>query len=108
MNYRDIFLTLTYIILLIIMFSFIAIIISSGDGDSIKLSWAFFGFSIITSVICVTSILRSGRKKLVYWGMSSATILMTIMLITSIILAKPKASTKIGQGLPCGNLGLRR
>ena len=94
MNYRDIFLTIVYVILLIIMFSFIALIISSGEGDK-KLSWAFYGFAMITSVICILSILRSGRKRLVYWGMSVATILMTIFLITSIILSKPTESTKV-------------
>ena len=94
MNYRDIFLTLVYVILLIIMFSFIALILSSGEGE-MKLSWAFYGFAIVTSVICILSILRSGRKKLVYWGMSSATIIMTILLVTSLILAKPTESVKI-------------
>ena len=85
MNYRDIFLTLVYVILLIIMFSFIAIILSSGNGgENMKLSWAFYGFAMITSIICVLSILRSGRKRLIYWGMSTATILMTILLIISI------------------------
>ena len=95
MNYRDIFLTLVYVILLIIMFSFIGIIISSGDGgDNMKLSWAFYGFAMITSIVCILSILRSGRKRLVFWGMSTATILMTILLITSIILSKPTESVK--------------
>jgi len=94
MNYRDIFLTLVYVILLIIMFSFIAIILSSGVGD-MKLSWAFYGFAMITSIICILSIFRSGRKRLVYWGMSAATILMTALLITSIILSKPTESAKM-------------
>jgi hypothetical protein len=93
MNYRDIFLTLVYVILLIIMFSFIALIISSGEGD-MQLSWAFYGFAIITSVICILSILRSGRKRLVYWGMTAATIIMTILLVSAIILSKPTESFK--------------
>jgi len=76
------------------MFSFIAIILSSGVGD-MKLSWAFYGFAMITSIICILSILRSGRKRLVYWGMSVATILMTILLVTSIILSKPTESSKM-------------
>jgi hypothetical protein len=77
------------------MFSFIAIILSSGNGgDNMRLSWALYGFAIFTSIICILSILRSGRKRLVYWGMSSATILMTILLITSIILSKPTESAK--------------
>jgi hypothetical protein len=94
MNYRDIFLTLVYVILLIIMFSYIALILSSGVGD-MKLSWAFYGFAMVTSIICVLSVLRSGRKNLVYWGMSSATVIMTILLVASIILSKPTESAKI-------------
>jgi hypothetical protein len=92
MDKKVIFMTIIYVILLIMMYIYSAMMIYDGTSTDKNLSYAFFGFSIIISIMCVISIIKSDSKSpLVKISMGISTFLMFILLISSLVIAKPKS-----------------
>jgi hypothetical protein len=89
MDKKTIFMTILYVVLLATMFAYIGIIINLGTAQDKVLSWAFYGFSIIVSIVCVFSIIRNEGKNIVRIGMGGSTLIMFTLIMASIILSKP-------------------
>ncbi len=103
---KVVFMTILYIVLLVMMFLYSAIIIYQGEKDDKSISYSFFGFSIIISLICVICIVKSESKSgLVKVSMGIATVLLFAFLVSSIILSKPN-SDKIIQYITYANMGV--
>jgi hypothetical protein len=90
---KTIFMTIIYVVLLVTMFAYIGIIIKLGTASDKVLAWAFYGFSIIVSIVCVFSIIRNEGKNIVRIGMGGSTLIMFILIAASIILSKPDITT---------------
>ena len=95
--YLNIFMAIMYIVQLVMMFILLGLSISTGTGTDTnkQLAWAFYGFAIVTSMVCVASVIRSGHKRLVYWGMSVATVIMFALIGASIAISKPEQNFKM-------------
>lgn len=89
MDKKTIFMTIIYVVLLATMFGYIGIIIKLGTAYDKVLAWAFYGFSIIVSIVCIFSIIRNEGKNIVRIGMGGSTLIMFTLIVASIILSKP-------------------
>lgn len=89
---KGIFMVILYVVLLIMMYIFSGILILNGEAQNKSLYYSFFGFSILISILCVMSLIKSDSKsKMIRYGMGISTILMFTLLIISVILSKPKS-----------------
>lgn len=92
MDKKTIFMTIIYVVLLATMFAYIGIIIKLGTANDKVLAWAFYGFSIIVSIVCIFSIIRNDGKNIVRIGMGGSTLIMFTLIAASIILSKPDSN----------------
>jgi membrane protease YdiL (CAAX protease family) len=92
MDNKTIFMVVLYVVLLIMMFTYAGILIQKGEADNKNLYYAFFGFSIVISFLCILALTKSDSKsKMVKYGMGISTLLMFGLLIVAVILSKPQA-----------------
>jgi hypothetical protein len=90
MDKKTIFMTILYIVILVMMFIHIGILIYRGKSPDKNIAYAFFGFSILISLLCILSLIKSDSKsKLIKLGMGVSTFLMFGFLIASVVLSKP-------------------
>jgi hypothetical protein len=93
MDKKTIFMTIIYVVLLVTMFAYIGIIIKLGTAQDKVLAWAFYGFSIIVSIVCIFSIIRNEGRNIVRIGMGGSTLIMFTLIVASIVLSKPDTTT---------------
>ncbi len=92
MDKKIIFMTLLYIVLLVMMFIYIGMLIFQGDKEDKSVSYSFFGFAILISILCVMSVIKcESKSELVKFAMGISTVLMFALLVASIILSKPNS-----------------
>lgn len=92
MDKKATFMIILYVVILIMMFTYAGMLIYKGDTQNKNLYYAFFGFSILISLLCILSLVKSDSKsKMIRYGMGISTILMFSLLIVSVVLSKPKA-----------------
>lgn len=92
MDKKSIFMVVLYVVILIMMFIFAGMLIYRGEAENKNLYYAFYSFSILISLLCILSLIKSDSKsKMVKFGMGLSTLLMFSLLLISIILSKPKA-----------------
>jgi hypothetical protein len=91
MDKKAIFMVILYTVLLIMMYTFAGILIYKGDAMNKSLYYAFYGFSILISLLCILSLVKSDSKsKFIRFGMGISTIIMFALLLVSVILSKAK------------------
>lgn len=96
MDKKIIFMTLLYIVLLIMMFVYVSLIIYQGEREEKMLSYTYFGFAIIVSIVCIISIIKAESKsEIVKYAMGISSILMFILLIASILISKPNSEKSL-------------
>ena len=92
MDKKATFMIILYIVILIMMFTYTGMLIYKGETVNKNLCYAFYGFSIIISLLCILSLVKSDSKsKMIKYGMGISTIMMFTLLIISVVLSKPKA-----------------
>ncbi len=103
---KVIFMTILYIVLLVMMFIYSAIIIYQGEREDKSMSFSFFGFAILISLLCIISIVKAESKSsLVKVSMGLSTLLLFAFLISSIVLSKPDSDKKL-QYITYINMGI--
>ncbi len=103
---KVIFMTILYIVLLVMMFIYSAIIIYQGEREDKSMSFSFFGFAILISLLCIVSIVKAESKSsLVKVSMGLSTLLLFAFLISSIVLSKPDSDKKL-QYITYINMGI--
>ena len=91
MDKKGIFMVILYTVLLIFMYTFAGMLIYKGEASNKSLYYAFYGFSILISLLCILSLVKSDSKsKFIRYGMGISTLIMFGLLIVSVILSKPK------------------
>ena len=91
MDKNSIFMIILYIVILIMMFTYTGMLIYRGEAENKNLYYAFFGFSILISLLCVLSLAKSDSKsKMIKYGMGISTIIMFALILLGVILSKPK------------------
>ena len=96
MDKKIIFMTLLYIVLLIMMFLYIGIIIYQGQREEKMLSYTYFGFAIIVSIVCIIAVVKTESKsEIVKYSMGLGSILMFGLLVAGILISKPNSEIPI-------------
>lgn len=103
---KSIFIVVLYVILLIMMYTYSGLLINNGDGENKSLYYSFFGFSIITSIVCIVEIGKNdSSSEWIKPSMGLATLFMFSFLLFSVIVSKPN-SEKSFEILTYINIGL--
>ena len=106
MDKKIIFMTLLYIVLLIMMFVYIGIIIYQGQRDDKMLSYTYFGFAVLVSIICIISVIKAESKsEIVKFAMGISSVLMFALLLAGLLISKPN-SDKPMQIITYSNMAL--
>jgi hypothetical protein len=89
---KSLFIIILYLLLLVFMFILVGMTLGTGTEQK-QLTWAFYGFSIVTSIVSVFAIMKSYKSKtLGTWGMGLSSVIMFGLLLTSLIISKPSQS----------------
>lgn len=106
MDKKIIFMTLLYIVLLIMMFVYVGIIIYQGQRDDKMLSYTYFGFAVLVSIICIISVIKAESKsEIVKFAMGISSVLMFALLLAGLLISKPN-SDKPMQIITYSNMAL--
>jgi uncharacterized membrane protein YcgQ (UPF0703/DUF1980 family) len=88
------------------MFVYIGIIIYQGERQDKMLSYTYFGFAFLVSILCVISLIKAESKsEIVKYAMGISSILMFALLLAGIVISKPN-SDKVLQIITYSNMAL--
>lgn len=89
---KALFIIILYLLLLVFMFLLVGMTLGTGTEQT-QLTWAFYGFSIVTSIVSIFAVMKSYKSKtLGTWGMGISSVLIFGLLIAALTISKPKQS----------------
>jgi hypothetical protein len=88
---QTVFMLIIYIVLLIIMFSFVGISIQSGEADGMtkKLAWVLYGCSLVSAIVCVVSLRKFDGKFKHKRNMFIAALSLFATITAALVISKP-------------------